>query len=112
MPRNGSRWIRPEKRRAIYARDDYRCVYCNKGIEHEIILTLDHIIPSELGGSNNHWNLVTSCLTCNSMKRDLSLTQFLKFLQGKGIDTKGIGQKIKRQIRRVIKVNGKNKRRG
>jgi 5-methylcytosine-specific restriction endonuclease McrA len=112
MPKNnGSKWIRPEKRRAIYERDDFRCVYCGKGIEDEIMLTLDHVIPSELGGSNDHWNLITACISCNSSKKDLSLSQFLSYLKQKNINTDGIAKRIRRQIRRIIRINGKSKRR-
>jgi len=110
MPKNnGSKWIQPEKRKAIYKRDDFRCVYCGKGIEDEVMLTLDHIISSELGGTHDHWNLITACLSCNSSKKDLSLTQFLKYLQQKNISIENIAKRIRRQIKRVIKVNGKTK---
>ncbi len=112
MPKNnGSKWIRPEKRRAIYKRDDFRCLYCGRGIENEVMLTLDHVIPSELGGTHDHWNLITACLSCNSSKKDMSLSQFLTLLRAKEIDVEGIGHRIKRQIKRVIKVNGKTRRR-
>ena len=32
---NGSKWIRPEKRMAIYLRDGLACVYCGEGVEHD-----------------------------------------------------------------------------
>ena len=34
---------RPEKRLAIYLRDDMACIYCGIGIEEAGTLTLDHV---------------------------------------------------------------------
>jgi 5-methylcytosine-specific restriction endonuclease McrA len=51
-------------RRAILARDGFRCQYCG-GTRH---LTLDHIIPRSRGGSSSWENVVTSCAPCNGRK--------------------------------------------
>lgn len=59
-------WIRPEKRRRIYERDGWACVYCG-GTDS---LTLDHITPRRLRGSNAPTNLVTCCHSCNSRRQD------------------------------------------
>ena len=64
----GGKWITPKRRRAIYLRDDLKCCYCGAGIEDEIIFTIDHLIPQELGGTNVTKNLVTACKSCNSAK--------------------------------------------
>lgn len=66
----GSKWIRPVKRLAIYLRDGLSCVYCGVGIEQDdsIRLSLDHITPRIKGGSNNESNLVTCCGRCNSSR--------------------------------------------
>ena len=54
-------------RRHIYARDGYRCVYCGrKG--RRILLTIDHVFPVALGGTNDVANLVTACRHCNLAK--------------------------------------------
>ncbi len=51
-------------RRHVYARDGYRCVYCGrKG--RSILLTIDHVHPVVLGGTNDPGNLVTACRACN-----------------------------------------------
>jgi 5-methylcytosine-specific restriction endonuclease McrA len=52
------------KRRAVYARDGYRCVKCGSGDD----LTLDHIRPVSWGGSNRAENLQTMCGPCNRAK--------------------------------------------
>lgn len=54
-------------RRHTYARDGYRCVYCGrKG--RRVLLTIDHVFPVALGGTNDPGNLVTACRTCNLTK--------------------------------------------
>lgn len=57
----GSRWIQPSTRLAIYHRDGFACVYCGHGAEDGAVLSLDHVLACELGGSNEPTNLVTSC---------------------------------------------------
>lgn len=74
----GSKWIRPEKRQRIYRRDGWRCVWCRRSASiHEgaarVSLTLDHVTPRELGGTNHESNLVTSCVKCNTRRRKLGL---------------------------------------
>jgi len=72
---NGRKWIRDEKRAAIYHRDGWACAYCGRGLvgPHRVSgsgLTLDHLIPRSQGGSNHETNLVTACGTCNSSRQD------------------------------------------
>lgn len=80
--RHGSKWIRPEKRKRIYARDAYRCVYCGGDFRQAYeqckrSLTLDHLQARSHGGGNHESNLVTCCLTCNSRKRDTCWREFV-----------------------------------
>jgi 5-methylcytosine-specific restriction endonuclease McrA len=51
----------------IKARQDYRCPMCGKR-EPEIRLTIDHVIPVSLGGSNDPSNLGGLCGPCNLSK--------------------------------------------
>jgi 5-methylcytosine-specific restriction endonuclease McrA len=51
-------------RRAILARDGYRCQYCGT-TRH---LTIDHVIPRSRGGASSWENVVTSCAPCNVRK--------------------------------------------
>ncbi len=46
---------------------DYRCLCCNKS-EPEIKVTVDHVIPVTLGGSNDVHNIQPLCLICNLSK--------------------------------------------
>ena len=52
-------------RRALFARDGWRCVYCGTTGGR---LTLDHVIPRSRGGESIWENVVTSCAPCNLRK--------------------------------------------
>ena len=54
-------------RRALFARDDWKCVYCGQNGGR---LTLDHVIPRSRGGESVWENVVTSCAPCNLRKGD------------------------------------------
>jgi 5-methylcytosine-specific restriction endonuclease McrA len=90
----GSKWIRPAKRVAIYLRDGMACAYCGLHLEAGIVLTLDHVVPCELGGSNEASNLITACLSCNSSKQDRPLGAFLATLLDRGVDVAHLGERI------------------
>lgn len=51
----------------ILRRDDNTCRYCG-GRAPDVTLTVDHVIPVALGGSDLPDNLVTACRDCNSGK--------------------------------------------
>lgn len=74
----GMNWIRKEKRLAIYIRDGRTCVYCSKRLRGIGKLTLDHVRPFERGGTHDAWNLVTSCIPCNTSKGLLSARDFAR----------------------------------
>lgn len=72
----GSKWIRRERRLAIYLRDSFRCIYCDRELHHSrpADITLDHIDPvTPFGGDNSNTNLVTACRDCNNDKRDMPI---------------------------------------
>ena len=76
---NGSNWIRRDKRLAIYLRDQFRCVYCNRNLANvkPKFRTLDHVIPVTRGGSNDETNLLTACKRCNESKGALTAWEFI-----------------------------------
>lgn len=78
--RNGSKWLRNVTRYALYARDGFRCVYCNVDLSNVAndARTIDHITPRDFGGNNDVTNLVTSCRRCNDTKRNMTLQQWAK----------------------------------
>ena len=59
-------------RRALFARDGWRCAYCGTTSGR---LTLDHIVPRSKGGESIWENVVTACSPCNLRKGDRTLEQ-------------------------------------
>ena len=74
----GMKWIRSDKRLAIYLRDGLACCYCGASVEEATRLTLDHLRPYSLGGGNKENNLVTCCLRCNSVRGNRPWRKFVE----------------------------------
>lgn len=55
----------PLTRRAVFARDAWRCQYCGGPAEN-----LDHVVPRSRGGLHVWENVVASCRRCNAKKMD------------------------------------------
>lgn len=55
----------------ILRRDNHACRYCGAKAP-EAILTVDHVVPAALGGSDDPRNLVAACDDCNSGKSSSS----------------------------------------
>ena len=51
-------------RNTVFARDGHRCLKCGTTEN----LTLDHIVPKAMGGTNKIVNKQTLCVTCNIEK--------------------------------------------
>jgi len=58
----------------VFKRDSFTCRYCGRQ-SPEVILELDHIIPSCEGGSDDLMNLATSCWDCNRGKSGRPLSE-------------------------------------
>ena len=59
-------------RATILKRDGYECAYCGSHAN-----SVDHIIPVAHGGEDHPDNLIASCGSCNSKKRDKTVGFFL-----------------------------------
>src|SRR3954466_6346693 len=59
----------PLTRRAVFARDGGRCVYCGAAAT-----SLDHVVPRSRGGEHNWENVVASCGRCNHLKADRDIS--------------------------------------
>ncbi len=99
--------IAPSVRVEVFARDAHKCVRC--GISSD--LTIDHIFPRSIGGTNAITNLRTLCRPCNSgrpvtgdalvadlAKDNLSMHDMQRMCmhvqthgEGKGREGKGVG---------------------
>jgi 5-methylcytosine-specific restriction endonuclease McrA len=58
----------PLTRRAVFARDGGRCVYCNAPAT-----SLDHVVPKSRGGQHVWENVVSACGRCNHAKADRAI---------------------------------------
>lgn len=65
----------PALKKAIFERDNYRCVFDGKGIKEGITLHVDHIKPKELGGKATLDNGQTICGQHNNLKKIFKQTE-------------------------------------
>lgn len=63
---NGGHWT-AEQWQALVADFEHHCLLCWR-TEPDITLTVDHVVPVHLGGSNDITNLQCLCRPCNSIK--------------------------------------------
>lgn len=55
----------PLTRKAVFARDGGRCVYCGLAAT-----SIDHVVPRSRGGTHTWDNVVAACSRCNHAKAD------------------------------------------
>lgn len=55
----------------VLKRDNHTCRYCG-GAAPDVVLTVDHVVPTALGGSDAPDNLVAACRDCNYGKASTS----------------------------------------
>jgi 5-methylcytosine-specific restriction endonuclease McrA len=65
MVRVPRRAVAAVSRRAVFARDEYRCQYCGARAD-----SIDHVVPRSRGGPHAWENLAAACRPCNMAKRD------------------------------------------
>jgi len=51
----------------VFLRDGYKCAYCEIDVNRKTA-TLDHILPTSLGGKTTFENSVCACADCNARK--------------------------------------------
>ena len=56
-------------KRYVYLRDNQRCFYCGKPLKPGQ-MTLDHYQPRSEAGTDDYFNLVSSCRLCNKYKKN------------------------------------------
>ncbi len=67
-------------RKYVDQRDNYQCQSCVKP-ENLALLSIDHIIPLALGGSNDISKRQTLCLSCNRRKKEDLVPCFRRYCQ-------------------------------
>lgn len=70
--------LRARLKRVLQAQSGGYCGYCGKRKKK---LTLDHIVPVSKGGVTRLNNLVLCCFTCNQIKADRTVEQWLAYLE-------------------------------
>lgn len=60
----------PLTRKAVFARDGGRCVYCGSAAT-----SLDHVVPRSRGGGHVWENVVSACGRCNHVKADRGIAE-------------------------------------
>lgn len=105
--KSGSKWIRPERRLALYLRDGLACCYCGEGLEQGAQLTLDHCQAHSKGGSNASSSLITACRRCNSSRGARPVATFARTVAeylGRGTDPAAIVAHVAACRRRVVPI--------
>jgi len=74
-------------RATLFARDNFTCQYCGRRLPPSQ-LTIDHVIPRSLGGTDDWTNLLTACNDCNARKG--------------GRTPRGAGMRLRRKPRRPL----------
>lgn len=101
-PGRSSSWITRARRLRIYDRDAFTCLYCNVPPPVEG-LTLDHLLPRALGGSNKSCNLVTACHRCNFSRQTQTVRSFaIRVAAETSQDWRKIMKRIKNAQRRIL----------
>ena len=73
VPKSNARPVNWRMRHLIMKRDNFRCVACGASPANDlkIVLHIDHIVPTSLGGTSDEENLQTLCERCNIGKGNL-----------------------------------------
>lgn len=75
----------------VWARDGFKCVYCNAQMG-KVLMTIDHFVPLEQGGTNDERNYVSACRPCNKAKGMMMPDEFCML---KGFDFQYVRDYVK-----------------
>lgn len=89
----------------VFKRDSFCCQYCSAKPPH-VPLEVDHIVPVIKGGTNDIYNLITSCFDCNRGKGKTELSSIPETLVDK-IEQKKVAQSQYKQYLKLIDLEKK-----
>lgn len=76
-----------ERKIEALKRSGDKCFYCSVSLNMETV-TIDHVIPTSIGGSDSTDNIVAACIACNNLKSDIDYETFIKHVREEnGVDT-------------------------
>lgn len=70
--------FKPEIKKQIFERDNYKCIVCGKGKAEGMEIQADHILPKDKGGRATLENGQTLCSKHNFLKKNFNQTEFAK----------------------------------
>ncbi len=79
----------PLTRKAVFARDGGRCVYCGAAAT-----SLDHVVPKSRGGTHTWDNVVSACGRCNHVKADRAVADMGWRLRRKPVAPSGSAWRV------------------
>ena len=85
---------KPQRRCAIYRRENYLCFYC-RGQLDRTNRVLDHVVAKARGGNDSFRNVVACCIECNLLKGSRRAEALLELLMKQNVITR---QLLKRRL--------------
>lgn len=82
-----------------------KCSYCGKEVLEEEI-TIDHMFPVDFGGPTITNNLAPACKECNSEKGNMTVQQYITFLESKSIGLEKDYQRCLKKYQEGIRKKG------
>lgn len=60
----------------------WACVYCDASFDRMVVAEVDHVVPLAKGGAHEWANLAPACATCNRLKSDRDMSDWLALSAG------------------------------
>lgn len=93
----------------LYNHGGFKCAYCGRQMDlkwgaNELAFTIDHVLAQSRGGLDSIHNLCFACQSCNSMKANKDVSEFVRDVEGLKL------RKQKREMRKAVKASEKDKK--
>lgn len=74
-----SRTLTKAEKISVKKKYNYICEFCK--CENILIMTVDHLVPLDRGGTDDIDNLVCACFVCNQLKGNMLPAEFKGYLK-------------------------------